>query len=302
MHPRNKHTGRYDLAQLSKSCPSLLPFLTKNPRNEPTIDFSDPAAVKTLNSALLKHFYHVDQWDIPEGYLCPPIPGRADYIHQAADLLSHDNRIPQGPNVYVLDIGVGANCIYPIIGNSEYGWRFVGSDTDPVALASARKIVDAHKALRESVQCRQQLSPSRVFNGLIRSTDLFDLSICNPPFHASAQDVVDASLRKWKNLGRAPSAKKNFGGQPTELWCPGGEAAFLRQMILESKAAARHVLWFSAIVSKEDHLHGLQKLLKRQEPAAIRVLDMSLGQKKSRILAWTFFDEAGQKEWRQRRG
>ena len=41
-----------------------------------------------LNRAILMHHYGVKSWDIPAGYLCPPIPGRADYIHSVADLLA----------------------------------------------------------------------------------------------------------------------------------------------------------------------------------------------------------------------
>lgn len=141
MHPRNKHSGRYDFEKLTKASPELARFVSLSPRGESTIDFSDPEAVKALNSALLKHFYGVTKWDIPAGYLCPPIPGRADYMHSIADLLASRNGgvIPRGPSVRVLDIGVGANCIYPIIGHYEYGWEFVGSDVDPVAIASAKE-------------------------------------------------------------------------------------------------------------------------------------------------------------------
>ncbi|MCP5854081.1 RlmF-related methyltransferase, partial [Klebsiella pneumoniae] len=84
--------------------------------------------------------------DIPADYLCPPIPGRADYIHVAADLLAEDNagEVPKGAQVRALDIGVGVNCIYPLLGHSDYRWRFLGSDIDPVALASAKAIVQAN--------------------------------------------------------------------------------------------------------------------------------------------------------------
>ena len=40
---------------------------------EKTIDFSNPEGVKSLNKALLKAYYNISFWDIPEGYLCPPI-------------------------------------------------------------------------------------------------------------------------------------------------------------------------------------------------------------------------------------
>jgi 23S rRNA (adenine1618-N6)-methyltransferase len=46
----------------------------------------------------------------------PPIPGRADYIHYIADLLATTNSgIPKETEYKDWDIGVGANCIYPII-------------------------------------------------------------------------------------------------------------------------------------------------------------------------------------------
>ncbi|MDX2220656.1 MAG: RlmF-related methyltransferase [Burkholderiales bacterium] len=114
LHPRNRHRGRYDFAQLIAALPALEAFLIPNPfdAKELTIDFANPESVMALNAALLKAYYAVDSWRIPPGYLCPPIPGRADYVHFAADLLAndHNGRIPRGPEVRVLDIGVGANC------------------------------------------------------------------------------------------------------------------------------------------------------------------------------------------------
>ena len=58
-----------------------------------------------LNRALLKADYGIDFWDIPPNYLCPPIPGRVDYIHHLADLLarSNNNEIPRGPQIKALD-------------------------------------------------------------------------------------------------------------------------------------------------------------------------------------------------------
>lgn len=59
---------------------------------------------------MLKYYYNIAVWDIPEGFLCPPMPGRADYIHYAADLLIEVERmLPKGKHIKVLDIGVGAN-------------------------------------------------------------------------------------------------------------------------------------------------------------------------------------------------
>lgn len=135
-----------------------------------SIDFASPLAVKMLNKALLKHFYGIEYWDIPADFLCPPIPGRADYVHHLADLLAscNDGVIPQGKNVAVLDIGVGANCIYPIIGQREYGWRFTGTDIDPQALSAAKMVVSMNPTLKNTLRLKQQKSTSdfrRYFGG-----------------------------------------------------------------------------------------------------------------------------------------
>lgn len=120
MHPRNRHLNGYDFSYLVKQLPELAKWLVINKAGDTSIDFSDAKAVKMLNQALLKSYYNVDFWDIPEGYLCPPIPGRVDYIHYLADLLADDNNgvIPTGKQIKVLDIGTGANLVYPLTGSS----------------------------------------------------------------------------------------------------------------------------------------------------------------------------------------
>ncbi|MGK5084587.1 23S rRNA (adenine(1618)-N(6))-methyltransferase RlmF [Bdellovibrionota bacterium FG-1] len=288
LHPRNRHQGHYDFEQLIKSSPDLAPFVSTTPYHKLSIDFSDPEAVKCLNRALLKHFYGISTWEIPPNYLCPPVPGRADYLHSIADLLSTTNGgiIPRGASVRVLDIGVGANCIYPIIGHCEYGWYFIGADIDPIALASAKQIVQANPVLSNGIELRLQKSPLNIFKGLFQNDEVFDLSICNPPFHASLEDARKGSQRKWKNLGLTP--RLNFGGHGSELWCPGGEAAFVRRMIEESIEFSSRVLWFSTLVSKESTLPTVYAALKKAKATDSRTIEMAQGQKKSRIVAWTF--------------
>jgi 23S rRNA (adenine1618-N6)-methyltransferase len=296
LHPRNRHRGRYDFDALSVALPALKNFLIANPfdANELTIDFANSAAVMTLNAALLKAFYDVDTWSVPPGYLCPPIPGRADYVHHAADLLAadHDGMIPRGPDIRVLDIGVGANCIYPLIGHHEYGWRFVGSDVDAVAISAAQRIVDANTGLAAAIELRLQASPQKTFQGILRLDDRFDFVLCNPPFHASARAAEAGSARKWKNLGKGgnPDAnpKLNFGGQAAELWCEGGEIGFVCRMAAESTQWREQVSWFSALVSREESLPEIYSALKAAGARKVETIAMAQGQKKSRIVAWHF--------------
>ena len=92
LHPRNRHQGRYDFARLVAVDSALAGFVTCNDYGESSIDFADPAAVKALNRALLKNDYGIHEWNIPEQQLCPPVPGRADYLHYLADLLTSTNK------------------------------------------------------------------------------------------------------------------------------------------------------------------------------------------------------------------
>lgn len=81
LHPRNLHGQGYDFDALMDTTPELKPFVRPNPYGNLSIDFADPRAVKLLNLALLRLHYGLSYWDIPEGFLCPPIPGRVDYLH-----------------------------------------------------------------------------------------------------------------------------------------------------------------------------------------------------------------------------
>lgn len=311
LHPLNPHRDRYDFSALMETSPSLALFVHRTAYGEASIDFADPAAVKALNRALLAHFYGVSSWDIPDGYLCPPIPGRADYLYYLADLLASVNhgKVPQGAGVQVLDVGVGANCIYPIIGHRTFGWRFVGADIDPVSLASAEQIVMTNPVLAGGIECRLQPEPNHFFKGVIRPTDLFDLTLCNPPFHASFDEAASGSLRKLRNLNskkernaqrpNLDKAELNFGGQQGELWCQGGEITFVSNMIKESQHFARQCCWFSSLVSKKENLPALYKMLKQVNAVQVQTFDMAQGQKISRMVAWSFLTPPQLQEWRK---
>ncbi len=303
LHPRNKHVGRYDLKQLIETCPQLEEFVKLNNYNDLSIDFFDPKAVKMLNKSLLKHFYGINNWDVPQGYLTPPIPGRADYIHNVADLLSdaNDDRIPVGKDIKCLDIGVGANCVYPIIGTAEYGWSFVGSEIDSEAIESAKEIINANTILTENVELRLQNDSTKLFKGIIKEDENFDLVICNPPFHSSAEEAKGANTRKLSNLKgkRISKPALNFGGKNTELWCLGGEEKFVTDMIFQSKEYSESCFWFSTLISKQSHLESIYNILKRVAAVDVITVLMGQGNKKSRIVSWTFLTAEQQKQWKE---
>lgn len=311
LHPRNPHNSSYNLEHLAATTPELKPYLTQTPKGDLTVDFGKPEAVKALNKALLNDVYGISFWDIPEGALCPAVPGRADYIHYLADLLAEDNggEVPSGGLVSGLDIGMGASCVYPIIGSQAYGWSFVGSDINPVSVGMVEQIVQFNAPIKKKIKCRLLKNDQQIFKGVINSNDLFHFTLCNPPFHASLEEATKGTQRKIKNLNRSAERKGsvnaksandttlNFAGQGAELWCKGGELAFIQRMIAESEEFKQQCLWFTCLVSKKDNLKALQKALRKTSACEVKVIEMAQGQKQSRFIAWSYLAKEERESW-----
>ncbi len=300
LHKRNLHNQRYDFEKLIKSYEELEQYVRPNKYDDLSIDFSNADAVIALNKALLKHYYQID-WEIPKKYLCPPIPGRVDYVHYIADLLAlcNDDIIPEGKTVKGLDIGVGANCIYPIVANRSYGWSFVGSDIDDVSINSASNIIKSNDLLKDNINIVLQSSKDKIFEDIINENDKFDFTMCNPPFHKSKKEAKETTKRKLLNLsgGKNKKVQLNFGGQHNELWCVGGEVEFISKMIKESIVYKKNCLWFTTLVSKKESLPHIYSKLKEYNPTQIKTINMEQGNKITRFIAWSFLSKQEQNSW-----
>jgi 23S rRNA (adenine1618-N6)-methyltransferase len=146
--------------------------------------------------------------------------------------------------------------------------------------------------------------------------------MCNPPFHTSEIEANAGSQRKQNNLSKnqkskhAPAPTKapakhalhkaknddakaelNFGGRSGELWCPGGEATFIKGMIKESVDFKDQCLWFTSLVSKKDNLSSIYQALKKVNVADVKTINMAQGNKISRFVAWTFQPQDQHKDW-----
>jgi len=295
LHPNNKNREQYDLQELVKEVPELKNYIKPNKYGEDSIQFSDPAAVKLLNKALLSNYYGIKNWDFPDTNLCPPIPGRADYIHYMADLLG------ERENTTCLDVGVGANCIYPVLGISEYNWDFIASDINADSIDSAKEIIKSNPTLKGKVKFRLQKDKNNIFKTVIKPKDKIDVTICNPPFHSSKKEAMRGSMRKVRNLTgkRSKKVKLNFAGMANELICEGGEKQFISNMIVESVKYAKKCLWFTTLVSKEENLKDIYKQLEEVKATEVKTVNMGTTNKISRIVVWSFLDEKEQEEWKK---
>jgi len=282
MHPNNKHNIPYDFERLIQANSELKPFVFTNNFETKTINFSLAEAVYQLNKAILISDYGLTDYQLPKGYLCPPIPGRADYLHHLNDLI-----IPETKPIKGLDIGVGANAIYPILGAKLYQWNMVGADINKQSVEIAQNNINLNSSLDGLVEIRFQENPAHIFSNIIKPEENYHFTMCNPPFHASEQKALKGTQRKLKNLNLDKKAALNFGGQSHELWCNGGEALFIKRLIKESKTFSNQVGWFTTLVSKAANLPKLIKQLDKLG-ATHQIIDMAQGQKASRILAWQF--------------
>jgi len=279
LHPKNKFNKGYNFDILIKIHPKLKDFVLKNEFGVITIDFSNPEAVKELNKALLFSFDKISKWDFPDENLCPPIPGRLDYIHYLADLISSEK------DVKILDIGTGATCIYPLLGVAEYNWNFVATDIDLDSLDTAQDIIDDNK-FESKIELRQQLNEQQILKGILKDKDSFSAVMCNPPFYKSAEEAQGANKRKNRNLGN--SAIRNFSGNNNELWFIGGEKAFLHNYLYESSLFPNSSLWFTSLVSKKENVKSLGKSSKKLGVKEFKVISMTQGNKVTRLVCWKF--------------
>lgn len=279
LHPNNKFNTSYDFDDLIIKNPALKEFVAENKYGSITIDFSNPIAVKELNKALLFTFEKIALWNFPDKNLCPPIPGRLDYIHHLADLLSTEE------DVKILDIGTGATCIYPLLGVAAYNWNFVAVDIDLDSLDTAQDIIDDNN-LDAHIKLRQQLDENQILKGILEDDDSFSAVMCNPPFYKSAEEAQGANKRKNKNLGN--SAVRNFSGNNNELWYVGGEKAFLHNYLYESSLYKDKSTWFTSLVSKKENVESMEKSSKKLGATAFKVIPMSQGNKVTRIVCWKY--------------
>ncbi|SEB36679.1 23S rRNA m(6)A-1618 methyltransferase [Tenacibaculum sp. MAR_2009_124] len=278
LHPNNIHNNGYDFKILLKENPILESFVVEK-FGKLTIDFSDPNAVKTLNRSLLKTHYDIGYWDFPDENLCPPIPGRVDYIHHLADLIEGSS------TVKVLDIGTGASCIYPLLGSAIYDWSFVASDVNKNSLEVAKMNIDKNQ-LEEKIELRYQNNSANILEGIIKVEDKFTLTMCNPPFYASESEARGANKRKSRNLGS--TVVRNFSGTDNELWYKGGEKAFLHNYLYQSSQYPNASLWFTSLVSKKENVKSLEDSGKKIGVTKFKKIQMNQGNKVTRIVCWKF--------------
>ena len=279
MHDQNPFKKGYDVLKLAEYSPDLKQGVIQNKYGKSTIDFSEAKSVKALNTALLKHQYGID-WDIPDKNLCPPVPGRLDYLLHVSELVRKEA-------IQILDIGTGASLIYPILATCHFNWKCTGSEISDSSLKNAAEIIRKNSKL-QSIELRKQECKNSILKNIIQPSDFFDIIICNPPFYKNAIQANRQNIRKNKNLKNKKIESRNFSGIPDELWYPGGEKKFIETLVKEGVEFKNQIEWFTTLISNEDHLSSIKKEIQKTKPTSIKVIQMGQGNKTSRFVAWSY--------------
>ncbi|KAH9847987.1 S-adenosyl-L-methionine dependent methyltransferase [Lenzites betulinus] len=286
MHPRNPYKTPPDFLVLADAHPPLREHIIHTP-NGPSIDFRNDASQRALTEAFLSRDFAI-RITLPPARLCPPVPNRLNYILWLEDVANVVSLVlGQNADRHVrgLDIGTGASVIYPLLGcRTCPSWTFVATEIDELSLSSARDNVQRN-GLQARIEVRKADPAAPILAPLFESdAPPYDFTMCNPPFYGSREEVQQSA--EGKEVG--PNAVCT--GADVEMITPGGEAAFVGQMVAESLAVRDRCRWFTSMLGKMSSLTHLVQTFRDNKIDDYAITELVQGQTRRWVIAWSFSD------------
>jgi 23S rRNA (adenine1618-N6)-methyltransferase len=276
MNKKNKYFNNPpNFDYLASIYPNFSQYVYKNKFGGYSIDWRDKKALKELNKVLLDYDFGISYWDIPDGFLIPSIPSRCNYIHWLSDLLGPLNI----EKVNGLDIGTGANLIYPILGHQIYGWKFIGSDINYESLVNCQKIISTNN-LDRYIQVKLQPKEDKIFENIVNEDDKFHFCMSNPPYFSREDEI------------KHDNPHTDFDYNEKEAYCSGGELSFINKLIKESEKYKNNFVWFSTLVGRKINLEKIEEILKeKSEIQEIKTTTFYQGKQARWGIAWKYYRE-----------
>ncbi|KAI8319012.1 S-adenosyl-L-methionine dependent methyltransferase, partial [Martensiomyces pterosporus] len=276
---------------LASQCPDLSKYLIAQSPTRSTIDFRDPAAVRSLNRALLKAFFGLTV-HLPSDSLCPSVPNRLNYVQWIAENITAE--FAHSP-IWGVDIGTGASCVYPLLGVRVMPQcRFVATDINECSIQAAKQNVESNGL---DARIRVYLNKNRetklplddpefplpaLADGQGAGQETVAFCMCNPPFYESEEE------RKRLGDMKAGAPSLQTGGKNDELYTEGGEAGFLKGLLAESKVLRERVRWYTTMVGKKSTLAVLKAELNAMGVARTKEGKLLQGRTTRWVIAWSF--------------
>jgi 23S rRNA (adenine1618-N6)-methyltransferase len=298
MHPRNPYNAPINIAELARQFPDVCDHVISRSSNGRVVyDWHAPGATYAVTRALLARDFELD-WQQPLHHLCPPVPGRLNYLLWLQDLVQQDAVAAAAPpaGICVADIGTGASAIFPLLGARRFGWSFVALDSSADALAHARSNVE-----RNGLQHLITLGLVPHDGSIVSALDSFPAvthTMCNPPFFSSSSSAAWRQRVLAADGGGEQNGNSVIGGggmaacaalEP-ELFTEGGEVAFMSKIIQQSAASPcrQRVKWFTCMVGIKADLAALKAACAAAGALQVRTTTFFQGQTLRWGLAWTF--------------
>ncbi|KIJ18076.1 hypothetical protein PAXINDRAFT_110517 [Paxillus involutus ATCC 200175] len=278
MHPRNAYNHPPDFLGLARRYPPLRSqyVLTSDcPDAGHNLDFR-----RRLTEALLHLDFNINL-TLPDNRLCPPVPNRLNYVLWIQDIVKAS--ASNGDIVRGIDIGTGASAIYPLLAcRLEPTWYFVSTDIDKESLMSAHQNVE-----RNGLSDRIRVVDVSFSTSILRPLEedaatLFHLTMCNPPFYSSAEEVIQSAEAKECGPNAVCTAGEN------EMITLGGEVSFVSRIFTESLHHRTRCRWYTSMLGKMSSLPQIVDLLRGHQIENYAITEFVQGQTRRWAIAWSF--------------
>ncbi|WWD17985.1 hypothetical protein CI109_102431 [Kwoniella shandongensis] len=260
MHNQNPYLSKKpDFARLASRYTEFAPYVTVGEDGHVSLDFQDPAALRALTRCLLKEDWDLDV-DLREDRICPTLTNRLDYLLHVLDLEPFLPLTSTSKPLRILDIGTGAVAIYPLLLHRlRPSCEVIATEIDDTSYVHALSVFETNNIPSSSISIQKSPAPDPIFFPLLHSDDSFDVTICNPPFFGSEEEMRHGQELKAQGSHAAPTAAIN------ELITPGGEVAFIGKMIEESLRTGTRCEWYTSLIGKFSSLAPLIDLLRKHK-------------------------------------
>ena len=267
-----------DFLILMKQFPELKKFIIKQDEDKEKVfsfDWSNNDFSLLMAKSILDYYFDIKYYHVPKGYLIPPIPSRLNYINLINSSL---NEIKE-ENIMGIDIGTGANIIYPILGNSVYNWKFICSEINNDAYNNAKIILQKNN-LEKNINLIKQNNKNNIFLGILNQEKKYTFSMSNPPYYDYEQEIKIEDKKRDNEF--------NFD----EVYYKNGELGFFERYFQESICYKKNIFLFTILIGKKSNAEIICDKINSYKDI-IKLCDMKkiqTGNNMRYVIYWSFYN------------
>ena len=266
-----------DFLILIKEFPELKKYIIKHDEKieEFSFDWSNNDLSLLMTKSILNYYFNIKYYDIPKGFLIPPVPSRLNYLNLINELIKDIEK----ENIIGVDIGTGANIIYPILGNSVCDWKFICSEINNESYNNAKLILQKNN-LEENINLIKQENKNNIFVSIINQENKYTFSMCNPPYYDYEQEIKIEDKKR--------DTEYNFD----EVYYEKGELGFFERYFEESICYKKNIFLFTILIGKKSNSEIIYDIINSYNNI-IKLCDIKkimTGNNVRYIIYWSFYN------------